>query len=499
MVSGRIALGLTAALVLMASLLVASPERADAVGSLRDYKCMVRADRYADDPHPNVPPQELADRIDWLYSQCQENRDAEAIAEEQGSKAEELFPNTENDRHAHPLHCMSFTDSRFGMHTEHDSANPPDDPNGPGGSAAVNITGEFMYAWIDGKARFLSRYVVWTVDDRDGNVMSPVKINQHPTYMGTPQTTVARVSFDEAYAPVSIWVELPDTMATANNENSGVLPGRRLTVRAWMESHCHDKRDPVVIPHMLINRMQDLGWLDEAATPREPRVVRFRSNGDPDLPSSWSMREVPVSVPSAMFNRGQYRWFYDSEVLYNQADEQPPSKPTGLTATPIAPRKVHLEWNASTDNVGVAGYFVYRNGKKVGFTQDREFIVPKLWPETRYRFKVKAVDEAGNRSVRSKIVRARTLPDTTKPSKPKQLTVDPSRKSLLIEWNPATDNVEVSHYNIKLDGQFVATTSDLDYRILGLSPDTDYHVAVRAVDVFGNKGKLVHRFPTTDP
>ncbi len=498
MISRRMALGFVVAFSLLATLFVAPPEAANAVSSLRDYKCMIRADRYADDPHPNVPPQELADRIAWLYSQCEQNRDAEALAEEQGAKAEELFPNTANDRHGHPLHCMSFTDSRFGMHTEHDSANPPPDPNGPGGSATVNIPGEFMYAWIDGKARFLVRYVVWTIDDRDGNVMNPVKINQHPTYMGTPQTTVAVVNFPNAFKPRSLWVEMPDTMALANNEDSGVLPGRRLSVRTWMASHCHDKRDPTVVPQMLIDRMQQLGWLDEEATPREPRVVRFRSDGDPDLASSWSLQEVPVALPSAMFNRGQYRWFYDGGVVYNQPDEEPPTKPTGLTATPTAARRVHLEWNAAADNVGVAGYFVYRNGKKIGFTESEEFVAKALWPETTYRFKVKAVDGAGNKSVRSIVVRATTLPDTTKPSKPKQLTVDPSRKSLFIDWNSATDNVGVSHYIVKLDGQFLATTADTEYRIDGLSPRTRYHVAVRAVDVFGNKGRLVHRYPTTD-
>jgi len=499
MISRRVALGFVVAVAMFATLLVASPDAASAVASLRDFKCMVRADRYANDPHPNVPAQELADRIVWLYSQCQDNRDAESLAEEQGATAEELFPNTENDRYANPLHCMSFTDSRFGMHTEHNSANPPDDPNGPGGSATVNIPGEFMYAWIDGKARFLARYVVWTIDDRDGNVMNPVKINQHPTYMGTPQTTVAVVNFGQAYKPRSIWVEMPATMATANNENSGVLPGRRLTVRTWMESHCHDKRDPTVIPKMLIERMEELGWLDEDATPREPRVVRFKSNGDPDDAASWYMKEVPVSLPSTMFNRGQYRWFNDSGVEYNDPDESAPTKPTGLTATPTHARRVHLEWNASSDDVGVAGYFIYRNGKRIGFTEDLEFVAKGLWPETTYKFKVRAVDAAGNKSVRSKIVQTKTLPDTTKPSKPKQLTVDPGRKTLAIDWNPATDNVEVSHYNVKLDGQFVETVSVTNYQMSGLSPGTEYHLAVRAVDVFGNKGPLVHRYPTTDP
>jgi hypothetical protein len=44
-------------------------------------------------------------------------------------------------------------------------------------------------------------------------------------------------------------------------------------------------------------------------------------------------------------------------------DATPPSTPTGLTAKMAKGGKFTLTWNPSTDNVGVAGYRVYRNGK----------------------------------------------------------------------------------------------------------------------------------------
>jgi len=43
-------------------------------------------------------------------------------------------------------------------------------------------------------------------------------------------------------------------------------------------------------------------------------------------------------------------------------DTTPPSVPTGLTATPTSPFTVDLAWTAATDNTGVAGYDVYRDG-----------------------------------------------------------------------------------------------------------------------------------------
>jgi hypothetical protein len=43
-------------------------------------------------------------------------------------------------------------------------------------------------------------------------------------------------------------------------------------------------------------------------------------------------------------------------------DTTPPTTPTGLVQTGATPTSVSLAWNASTDNVGVAGYGVYLNG-----------------------------------------------------------------------------------------------------------------------------------------
>jgi chitinase len=44
-------------------------------------------------------------------------------------------------------------------------------------------------------------------------------------------------------------------------------------------------------------------------------------------------------------------------------DVSPPSTPTGLSAKLGKGGKVSLSWNASTDNIGVAGYRVYKNGQ----------------------------------------------------------------------------------------------------------------------------------------
>ena len=46
-------------------------------------------------------------------------------------------------------------------------------------------------------------------------------------------------------------------------------------------------------------------------------------------------------------------------------DTTPPSTPTDLTGTPVAAGRIDLSWTASTDNVAVAGYNVYRDTVKL--------------------------------------------------------------------------------------------------------------------------------------
>ena len=56
---------------------------------------------------------------------------------------------------------------------------------------------------------------------------------------------------------------------------------------------------------------------------------------------------------------------YISNTSGNPSDTTPPSTPTNLAASAVA-SQVSLTWTASTDNVGVAGYKIYRHGTHVG-------------------------------------------------------------------------------------------------------------------------------------
>ncbi|MET7283635.1 glycosyl hydrolase family 8 [Kribbella sp. NPDC005582] len=89
-------------------------------------------------------------------------------------------------------------------------------------------------------------------------------------------------------------------------------------------------------------------------------------------------------------------------------DTTPPSTPTGLAATGTTSSSVSLAWNASTDNVGVAGYVVYRNGTEVATTGTTSYTDTGRTASTSYTYTVKARDAAGNLSAVSNAVTATT-------------------------------------------------------------------------------------------
>ncbi|MEO5803730.1 MAG: N-acetylmuramoyl-L-alanine amidase [Verrucomicrobiota bacterium] len=89
-------------------------------------------------------------------------------------------------------------------------------------------------------------------------------------------------------------------------------------------------------------------------------------------------------------------------------DTQPPTVPTNLTANVISPVQINLNWNPSTDNVGVSNYLVYRNSALIGSSVSTNFANSNCSPATAYLYQVSAKDAAGNESAKSGAVQATT-------------------------------------------------------------------------------------------
>lgn len=99
------------------------------------------------------------------------------------------------------------------------------------------------------------------------------------------------------------------------------------------------------------------------------------------------------------------------ERVVTTGDHKPPTVPTGLTVTSTTANSVALKWTKSTDNVGVTGYTIYRNGTMVGSTGGTKattFTDITAAPSTTYQYQVDAFDGSGNHSAESAAVQVTT-------------------------------------------------------------------------------------------
>ncbi len=99
-----------------------------------------------------------------------------------------------------------------------------------------------------------------------------------------------------------------------------------------------------------------------------------------------------------------------SATTLSPPDTAKPSVPTDVTATPLAGDRVQINWSASSDNVGVAEYEVFRDGVSVGTAGSSAltYLDAGLQQSTRYRYTVRATDAAGNVSAVSSAVTVTT-------------------------------------------------------------------------------------------
>jgi len=184
-----------------------------------------------------------------------------------------------------------------------------------------------------------------------------------------------------------------------------------------------------------------------------------------------------------------------SDATWSAADTQAPTVPTVFTATAVPAlswSQVDFSWNASTDNVGVAGYKIYfTGGKFVTSATGTSASITDIASNIYVCFTAFAYDAAGNESPGSAQACVTTLPptDTEAPTVPTGLKATPiSASQINLSWNASTDNVGVDSYNIYFgSGTYIRTVIGTSDSMTGLSPGTQYCFAVSARDVVGNE------------
>jgi chitodextrinase len=174
-------------------------------------------------------------------------------------------------------------------------------------------------------------------------------------------------------------------------------------------------------------------------------------------------------------------------VITVALDKEAPTAPTGLTTSALTATGVTVSWTASTDNVAVTEYEVFRNGTSVGKTASTSLAVTGLTSGVASAFTVQAADAAGNKSATSAPVSVTTL-DNVPPSIPAGLTSSNiTTTSFRLTWTASTDNVAVKSYNVYRNGSYVVTVTSPAYNFTGLTASTSYKVSVLATDTTNNK------------
>jgi YD repeat-containing protein len=173
-----------------------------------------------------------------------------------------------------------------------------------------------------------------------------------------------------------------------------------------------------------------------------------------------------------------------SSNSFTTPDTQAPTVPTGLGGSAPNSSTVNLSWNASTDNVAVTGYRVYRNGSHIGNSGTTSYSDGGRTGSTTYSYQVAAYDAVPNVSGLSSAINVAT-PDTIAPSTPTSLSAAPvSPSQINLSWGASSDTggSGLAGYRVYRNGSHITNTAATSYPDTGLASSTPYSYTVAAYD-----------------
>ncbi len=167
---------------------------------------------------------------------------------------------------------------------------------------------------------------------------------------------------------------------------SAITAGRPAT-QLWADSETFN---PDFTPLSITHVVADLN----AVAPYVTKTLSF----------SYDHYDSPLQVPAV------YDTTYRNYLSTGTVETSAPTTPASPTATNAGITTINLSWTASTDNVGVAGYQIYRGSALVKTLQGTgtTFSDVGLSPSTMYTYNIAAFDAAGNVSAQSTSASATT-------------------------------------------------------------------------------------------
>ncbi|WP_163631629.1 LamG-like jellyroll fold domain-containing protein [Microbacterium sp. B35-04] len=230
-----------------------------------------------------------------------------------------------------------------------------------------------------------------------------------------------------ASAPVTVVDGVAPSVPTGVN---AVAAGQAADV-SWTAS-----TDNAGVTGYALYRGSDAGFVPSMETLIQPNIVGTSYHDAPLSEGTWyykvTARDAAGNVSGASSA---------ASVVIVAPDSTPPSVPGGLTAAVEGANNVTLNWSASTDNVGVTGYLVYR-GTTAGFTANdasrigdvvETTFTDSARPQGTWFYKVAARDGSSNVSAASAAASATV---TTPPAPPTTQTIVTTADSMAAAINP---------------------------------------------------------------
>jgi fibronectin type 3 domain-containing protein len=180
-------------------------------------------------------------------------------------------------------------------------------------------------------------------------------------------------------------------------------------------------------------------------------------------------------------------------MILPSPDTTAPQVPTAPSIGQFDQTLVQVLWNPTTDNVGVAGYNLFRNGTQLYTSSQVNYTDTSVSPSTTYSYQVQAFDAVGNLSPLSAPASVTTLslvapPDKTPPSTPANVQGSAvTDQEIQVTWSPSTDNVSVAGYHVYRGSSpnslaIIASVTTNSFTNTGVAPKTTYYYAVVAFD-----------------
>ncbi len=156
-----------------------------------------------------------------------------------------------------------------------------------------------------------------------------------------------------------------------------------------------NRSTPVKVISITGANIIDAGTFSSAAKSEDEAYFMWGENNSGQLGNgTTSPSRIPITV---------------ADLNGDKRDTTSPTAPENVAVTGLSTNLICIAWMDATDNVGVAGYDIYRDNVKIGSSPTTSYIDKGLNASTSYVYTVRARDGAGNESAPGKAITAATL------------------------------------------------------------------------------------------